>query len=207
MKKTKRYDKLIDHKISQFNINFIKRSIRKAGTIDKQSFWKLKKILAPRKKEIPHSIFDRHDSLLTDSITTKNKYRTEFQYRLRKREISSDPKLYESFQNCLCQLRINACKSSISTNFSLDGVKQAVGELKLGRSADSTGMVRELFKKCGDGLLYSLVEMVNTVKTSKNVPSDWNKILLRTLEKKRGTFKKLDNYRGIFLVLIFSIYL
>ena len=105
----------------------------------------------------------------------------------------------------MCQLRIKTCKSSISPNFSLDEVKQAVGEQKLGRSADPTGMVREIFKKCGDGLLYSLVEMVNTIKASKNLPSDWNKIWIRTLKKKKGTFRKLDNYRGIFLVPILSI--
>ena len=172
MKKIKKYDKLIDHKISEFNINFIKRSIGKTGTIDKQSLWKLKKILAPRNKEIPYSILDRHNSLLTDSITIKNEYRTEFQYRFRRREIRSDLKWYESFQNHLCQLRIKACRSSISPNFSLDEVKQAVGELQLGRSADPTGIVREIFKKCGDGLLCSQVEMVNTIKTSKYLPSD-----------------------------------
>ena len=105
----------------------------------------------------------------------------------------------------MCQLRIEACRSSVSPNFSLDEVKQAVGELKLGRSADPTGMVREIFKKCGDGLLYSLVEMVNTIKTFKSLPSDWNKIWIRTLKKKKGTFRKLDNYRGIFLVPILSI--
>ena len=38
MKKIKKNDKLIDHKISEFNINFMKRSIGKTGTIDKQSF-------------------------------------------------------------------------------------------------------------------------------------------------------------------------
>ena len=105
----------------------------------------------------------------------------------------------------MCQLRIKACRSSISPNFSLDEVKQAVGELKLGRSDDPIGMVREIFQKCGDGLLYSLVEMVNTIKTSKNLPSDWNKIWIRTLKQKKGTFRKLDNYRGIFLVRILSI--
>ena len=145
MKKIKKYDKLIDHKISEFNINFIKRSTGKIGTIDKQSFWKLKKILAPRNKEIPHSILDRHDNLLTNSITIKNEYRTEFQYRLKKREIRSGLKWHESFQNRLCQLRIKACKSSISLIFLLGEVKQAVGKLKLGRSADPTGMVREIF--------------------------------------------------------------
>ena len=63
----------------------------------------------------------------------------------KKREIRSDLKWYESFQNRLCQLRIKACKSGISPNFSLDEVKQAVGELKLGRSVGPTGMVREIF--------------------------------------------------------------
>ena len=62
MTKIKKYDKLIDHKISEFNINFIKRSTGKTGNTDKQSFWKLKKILAARNKEIPHSILDRRDS-------------------------------------------------------------------------------------------------------------------------------------------------
>ena len=145
MKKIKKYDKLIDHKISEFNINFIKRSIGKTGTTDKQEFFKPKKILAPRNKEMPHSILDRHDNLLTDSITIKNEYRTEFQYRFRKREIRSDLKWYESFQNQFCQLRIKARRNSISPNVSLDEVKQAVGELKLGRSDDPTGMARKIF--------------------------------------------------------------
>ena len=51
----------------------------------------------------------------------------------------------------------------------------------------------------------SLVEMVNTIRASKNLPSDWNKIWIRTLKQKKGTFRKLDNYRSIFLVPILSI--
>ena len=53
-------------------------------------------------------------------------------------------------------------------------------------------------------MLYSLVEMVYTINISKNLPSDWNKIWIRTLKKKKGTFKKLNNYRGIFFVPILS---
>ena len=48
MKKITKYHNLIDHKISERNINFIERSIGKTGTIDKQSFWKLKIILAKK---------------------------------------------------------------------------------------------------------------------------------------------------------------
>ena len=54
-------------------------------------------------------------------------------------------------------------------------------------------------------ILYSLVEMVNTIKASKNLLSEWNKVWIRNLKKKKGTFRKLNNYRGIFLVPILSI--
>ena len=47
--------------------------------------------------------------------------------------------------------------------------------------------------------------MVNTIKTSKNLPADWNKVWIRALKKNKGSFSKLDNYRGIFLVPILSI--
>ena len=68
--------------------------------------------------------------------------------------------------------------------FSLDEVKQAVGKLKLGMSSYSTGMVREIVKKCGDALLYSPVEMVNAIKSSRPSPSEWNKEWIRV---KKGT--------------------
>ena len=43
-------------------------------------------------------------------------------------------------------LGLKYAEAVISPNFSLDEVKQAVGELKLGRSADPTGMVSDLYK-------------------------------------------------------------
>ena len=44
-------DKLLDSQISEFNINIIKSSIGKGGVVDRQSFWKMKKLIAPRSKE------------------------------------------------------------------------------------------------------------------------------------------------------------
>ena len=42
VKKIKKYDKLIDKRIPEFNINFIKISMGKAGTIDEQSILEAK---------------------------------------------------------------------------------------------------------------------------------------------------------------------
>ena len=52
--------------------------------------------------------------------------------------------------------------------------------------------------------LNSLLDMMNSIKTSKILPLEWSKTWITTLKKKKGSFKKLSN-RGIFLVPILSI--
>ena len=47
--------------------------------------------------------------------------------------------------------------------------------------------------------------MVNSIKRSKIFPLKWSEIWIQTLKKKRGSFRKLENYRGIFYVPILSI--
>ena len=70
---------------------------------------------------------------------------------------------------------------------------------------DPTGMVREIFKQAGDGFLNSLLDMTNSIKTSKFLPLEWSKTWITTLKKKKRSFKRLKNYWGIFLVPILSI--
>ena len=38
---------------------------------------------------MPHALLDNHDNLLTDPMTIRNEHKTEFQHRLRKRDIRS----------------------------------------------------------------------------------------------------------------------
>ena len=204
-KQISQLDKQIDCQISEFNINIIKSSIGMVGVIDKQSFWKMKKLIAPRSKEIPCSLLDKHDNLLTDPETIRNEYLSEFKHGLRARDIKTELKWYESFQNDICYLRVDAAKSNNSPEFSILELKQVIRELKTGKSMDPTGMVREIFKKAGDGFLNSVLDMMNSIKTSKILPLEWSKTWITTIKKKKGSFKKLKNYRGIFLVPILSI--
>ena len=44
--------------------------------------------------------------------------------------------------------------------------------------------------------------MFNSIKIQKQVPTNWNKIIVSTFYKKKGSRRKLSNYRGIFLTLI-----
>ena len=56
---------------------------------------------------------------------------------------------YESFQNDICYLRVNAAKSINSPVFPILELEQVIRELKTVRSMDLAGMVREIFKKAG----------------------------------------------------------
>ena len=165
----------------------------------------MKKLLAPKSNEMPHAVPDNHDNLLTDPVTIRNEYKTEFQHRSRKRDIRSGLEWFENFQNRLCKLRVRTAGEIQSPDFTFSEVKEVVSKLKTGKSTDPTGFIRELFKCAGDGLLLSILEMVNAIKKSKYIPNEWNTVWIRTLKKKKGTSKKLDNYRGIFIVPILSI--
>ena len=62
-----------------------------------------------------------------------------------------------------------------------------------------------MFSRGGLALLQSMLDMFNRIKKSKTFPLDWNKMYVQTIKKKNGSMKKLNNYRGIFLVPIMSL--
>ena len=104
-----------------------------------------------------------------------------------------------------CESCLDAAKSKNSPEFSILELKQVIRELKTRKSMDSTGIAREIYKKAGDGFLNSLLDMKNLVTTFKIVPLECSKTWIATLKKTKGTFKKLKNYKGKFLVPILSI--
>ena len=125
------------------------------------------KLLAPKSKEMPHAVLDNDNNLLTDPVTTGNEYKTEFQHRLRKRDIRSGLEWFENFQNRLCKLRVKTAGEIQSPDFIFSEVKEVVSKLKTGNSTDPTGFIRELLFKCsGDGLLLSILEIVNAINPS-----------------------------------------
>ena len=47
--------------------------------------------------------------------------------------------------------------------------------------------------------------MFNAFKKNFDVPSQWDDILITTMFKKKGSWKKLNNYRCIFIVTILQL--
>ena len=75
---------------------------------------------------------------------------------------------------------------------------------KNGQSRDPCGYVNEFFKNAGSSLLLSLLFILNEIKRLKTIPEQWNTVIIQTMYKNKGSKKKLENYRGIFLTSILS---
>ena len=168
--KIKRLDKIIDDKICDFNHQVIREKVNEDGTISKQDFWKIKKMIAPKYSEMMHSLTDPAGNEITEPLNLKHEYFREFQNRRRKRDIRPDLQDYERMQNKLCYTRIRESEKVISPDFTFDEIKHAVQKLKGGQFSDPTGLIREVFKNSGNGLLLSILAMANSIKSSKVSP-------------------------------------
>ena len=196
-------DKRIDNKIADFNYLLVKQKVGNDGTISKQNFWTMKRIIALTSIEIPHSVLDKSGNHITDPNNIMTAYRNEFHHRLRKRDIKDELKQYEAIQNNICKIRLILCQDNSSPDFTLTEVRQA--ELRSGKCVDPMGYIREVFINSGDGLLLYLLDMINVIKKSKIIPLEWSEMWIKTLKKKKGSYKTLNNYRGIFIMPIISV--
>ena len=184
----------------------IKTFFSYAGPISKQDFWKVKKILAPKSISIPHCILDGMGNELSDPGNIRNQFQAEFLHRLRQREPKEHIKCHETLQNDLCMLRIENCRIVESNDFSKSELESVIRSLKNGKSRDTVGFIREIFKQGGRFLLLSVLEMMNCIRRHKVFPMDWKKMSLQTtLKKQNGSMTTLNNYRGIFVVPILSL--
>ena len=107
--------------------------------------------------------------------------------------------------NQLCRHKLHKARTTHSPDFCLSEVRNTISELKEGRCIDPTGFVSQIFTRAGTGLVQSIVTMLNMIKKKWHVPSRWAEMYICTLYKQKGSWKELENHRGIFIVVIVSI--
>ena len=88
--KVKRLERKIDETIADYNNSFVMSMVNQhGGSLDKQSFWKVKRVLAPKSTTVPHSVIDGFGNEITDEANIRSEYKNEFKHRLRTREIDA----------------------------------------------------------------------------------------------------------------------
>ena len=119
----------------------MKQKVGNDGTISEQKVWEMKRIIAPKSIEIPHSVLDKSGNHITDPNNIMTAYGNEFQHRLRKRDIKDELKQYEAIQNNLCKISLTACQDNCSPDFTLTEVRQVVSKLKSRKCVDLMGYI------------------------------------------------------------------
>ena len=163
------------------------------GSISKQDFWKIKRVLAPKCNTVPHCIVDSFGNEITDEGSICEEYRMELIHGLRKCEIENDLKDYELLNNTLCKTILQNAESNISSEFTLQELGDVLKELKRGKCMDPAGFKIEMLSMGGGGggggqmLTQSLLAMAKSIKNKANSQLQWNKMYIQTLKKKNGS--------------------
>ena len=84
-----------------------------------------------------------------------------------------------------------------------DIVKKAIRKTKSNRAPDRSKWKAEWIKKGREEMEKSLSKLFNRIEEERQVPRQWDQILIRSLHKK-GPKEDLGNQRGIFLTNIIS---
>ena len=78
--------------------------------MSQQNVWKVKKKLLPKAQSVPHAVIDNLGNEITEPSNIKKLYRSEFEYRLRKRNMEAKLKENESAVNDLRRVRLEIAK-------------------------------------------------------------------------------------------------
>ena len=131
-------------------------------------------------------------------------YKEEFKHRLRQREIIPELKNYERRRKLLCDLYVEDAKKSKDKPYSHEELTIAKRKLKKKKSSGRDGIPAEIYLTDSDRLDKLTLHILNSIKSSQVIPSQWADILIVTIFKNKGSKKCLINYRGIFLKQVLS---
>ncbi len=91
-----------------------------------------------------------------------------------------------------------------SPPFSDEELDKVIGKLKKGKRPGIDEFPTEVFIYAGAGVRKALLDLLNQVKSTREIPDQWNLMEIITIYKQKGCKKMLRYYRGIFLAITIS---
>ena len=169
------------------------------GNFNVHKFWKIRKSNKKKQQDCTSVIKDGREVYDDDQIMTA--FRDEFQKRLQK------PEREEWLENISQKIdsileHITQAIGEKSSPFTLEELKKVLKKILSGKASGPDEIPPEIFKYGGETLENILLEMVNEIKESSEIPEQWNYVDISTIYKNKGKMKDLKNQRGIFLTAV-----
>ena len=169
------------------------------GQFNAEKYWKMRK--SHNKKHQTCSSVIRDGKEVFEPEQIMHAFKEEFQERLEKPEMEEWLQELSKKTDKLLELLIE-CGGEKSQPFSMEELESVLREIKNGKSCGPDGIPPEIFKYGGEQMKKALLEIMNKIKESAEIPSQWDKVDITTLYKKKGKLKELVNQRGIFLTAV-----
>ena len=188
----------------QMLVKELKKMNPEKGKIDSQRFWKMKKKVFPKSKDLPSAMLDKFSNLLTTQESIEARALEVYGESLQPNAIKEHLKSLEENINKLCDLRLNLLKSIESDPWTLDDLKRAVKDLDRDKSRDALGHANELFKEevAGTDLKLATLRLMNHIKKNHEYPEVLNPCNITSIYKQKGSHTDFENYRGVFRVTV-----
>ena len=168
-----------------------------------QGFHKLHKALTGKSPLCTSIINDKGQEVFGEE-GIKEVYRSEFYQRLKSRDIDHDLRRLQALTELLCHLLTTECSQIAEEDFNMDELDVVIEKLKKGGACGPDNIPPEIFIEGGMPLKLYLLDILNNIKNSQKIPSQWNEVCITTIYKNKGVKKLLENHRGIFLTVIAS---
>ena len=177
---------------SEENFNTIKEHVKHlvddTENLNCIKMWQLKKKICAKKPEPPVAKKNEKGELVTDTLKLKELYETTYKKRLEHRMMKPELAALYNQKMSSFNLRIEVTRNMKSKSWSVNELEKVLKSLKKNKSADSQGLIYELFRPeiIGTDLFSSLLLFCNTVKSQLLVPKFVTFTDITSIYKSRG---------------------
>ena len=174
------------------------------GGTNNNNVWKeLKKAFPKKTRPVPIGVENVEGKLITNPKEKKDVILKHFLHRMRKRTPKEEVKDILNIKEETFKTRLELAKKKKSHPIDVQELDKALKSLKLGKSRDPEGLVRDLFREgtIGTDLKKSLLMMFNRMKDEVYLPECFREAHITMLHKKKRK-QDLNNWRGIFVTNI-----
>ena len=179
------------------------------GGLNSGRLWKLKRKLFSKFNDPPSAIKDKNGKLLTSKDDILDATLQHYQKVLENRKIKEGLEDHQKEREELAKVRMKQCKENKTPDWDLQDLEEALKNLKKDKASDALGYINELFRPetLGSDLKLALLNLLNKIKQEQIFPHALEACNITSIFKNKGSKADLNNYRGIFRVMIFRLIL
>ena len=149
----------------------------------------------------PSAKLDNDGNLVTNKAELEELYLNTYVQRLKPNPAIKGLEEITKLKEMLFDMRIESSKLEVTQDWSKDDLEKVLKSLKNNKARDAHGHIYELFKRGGQDLKDSLLQLFNLMKKQQIYPDIFTPSNISSFWKQKGSKDDMTNQRGVFNVV------